>query len=51
LTSARRQSAGNLEWDRAFPRAFADELAFAEVVAFGRAFRESDRPREEQNEP
>jgi hypothetical protein len=38
-------------WIERFRGAFADEPAFAEVVAYGLAFRESDRPREEQKEP
>ncbi len=35
------------DWVARFTGAFKDEPAFAEVVAFGRAIREADRPQED----
>ncbi|QEH34365.1 hypothetical protein OJF2_29020 [Aquisphaera giovannonii] len=37
-------------WIDRFTGAFEDEPAFAQVVAYGRAFRESDRPGEDDPE-
>ena len=34
------------DWVEHFDGAFKDEPAFAEVVAYGRAMREADRPRD-----
>ncbi len=34
------------DWVERFNGAFKDEPAFAEVVAYGRAMREADRPRD-----
>jgi hypothetical protein len=34
------------DWVERFTGAFKDEPAFAEVVAYGRALREADRPHE-----
>jgi hypothetical protein len=35
------------DWIERFTGSFKDEPAFAEVVAYGRAIREADRPRED----
>ncbi len=35
-----------IDWVERFTGAFQDEPAFDEVVAYGRALREADRPRE-----
>ncbi len=35
------------DWVERFTGSFKDEPAFAEVVAFGRALREADRPRDD----
>ena len=36
-----------LDWVERFTGSFKDEPAFAEVVAYGRALREADRPRDD----
>lgn len=36
------------DWVERFTGSFQDEPAFAEVVAYGRALREADRPREDE---
>lgn len=36
------------DWVERFTGSFKDEPAFAEVVAYGRAIREADRPREDE---